>query len=201
MSWTACRRGPASTSCAYAAGGAAPAQNCRRADAKMNAWSSSGQRASCSSAWAPAPGSSIEQSTTLLGDWYATVLPWRPRQAGLFVSERTLLPVLMPLAPATTLLDRFPAHLAQVLARHDVDAATVAKGCIDTTDYQVAARDRKPQRRRVHERVRLPGRAIPSGYSDVDLTDLSVQLSSVPCGPLYPRHQPRPRTPALLKDL
>jgi hypothetical protein len=33
------------------------------------------------------PRIDIEQSTTLLGDWYATVLPWRPRQAALFVSE------------------------------------------------------------------------------------------------------------------
>ncbi|MGH3826906.1 MAG: DUF6933 domain-containing protein, partial [Pseudonocardiaceae bacterium] len=40
-------------------------------------------------------------STTLLGDWYATALFWRP-QVALLVSEVTLLPVLMPLAPAAT---------------------------------------------------------------------------------------------------
>ena len=33
-----------------------------------------------------------EPSTTLLGDWYATVLPWRPRQLILLVNEQTLLP-------------------------------------------------------------------------------------------------------------
>jgi len=47
-----------------------------------------------------------EMSTTLLGDWYATYLPWRPRQVALLVSERTLLPLLIPLAPASTLLNR-----------------------------------------------------------------------------------------------
>lgn len=49
------------------------------------------------------------ESTTLLGQWYATALFWRP-QVALFVNELTLLPVLMPLAPAATLLNRFPGN-------------------------------------------------------------------------------------------
>jgi hypothetical protein len=40
-----------------------------------------------------------EQSTTLMGQWYATAVFWKPHVA-LFVNEPTLLPVLMPLAPA-----------------------------------------------------------------------------------------------------
>src|SRR5689334_20987131 len=52
-----------------------------------------------------------DQDTTVLGDWYATRLPWRTRVA-LLVSESTLLPVLTPLAPAATWLARIPAHLA-----------------------------------------------------------------------------------------
>lgn len=51
-----------------------------------------------------------DTSTTRLGSWYATVLLWRP-QVALFVNETTLLPVLMPLAPAASLLARFPAAL------------------------------------------------------------------------------------------
>ena len=34
-----------------------------------------------------------EVSTTMLGDWYATFLNWRPHQVAIFVSETTLLPV------------------------------------------------------------------------------------------------------------
>jgi hypothetical protein len=79
------------------------------------------------------------QSTTLLGDWYATALPWRPRQVALFVSEKTLLPVLMPIAPASSLLDRFPHQFAEVLRQHTPDEATIARECIDTSDYRVAA--------------------------------------------------------------
>jgi hypothetical protein len=39
-----------------------------------------------------APG---QRSTSALGDWYATTLPWRP-QVALFVNETTLLPILPP---------------------------------------------------------------------------------------------------------
>lgn len=47
-----------------------------------------------------APG----QSDIALGNRYATVLFWNP-QVALLVSERTLLPVLMPLAPWPHLLE------------------------------------------------------------------------------------------------
>jgi hypothetical protein len=58
-----------------------------------------------------------EQCTTVMGQWYATAMFWKP-QVALFVSEPTLLPVLMPLAPAATLLVRLPQQLAAVLAAH-----------------------------------------------------------------------------------
>ena len=60
-----------------------------------------------------------EEATGLLGSWHATVLLWRP-QVALFVNDRTLLPVLTPLAPAATLLARFPDALGHVLAAHHV---------------------------------------------------------------------------------
>ena len=69
-----------------------------------------------------APG----QSDTALGNWYATVLFWKP-QVALLVSERTLLPVLMPLAPAATLARRFPAQLALVLKAHGVPSEFIAQ--------------------------------------------------------------------------
>jgi hypothetical protein len=65
------------------------------------------------------PSPEPERSRTVLGDWYATVLFWRP-QVALFVNESTLLPVLMPLAPAAALTERFPPALATLLAAHRV---------------------------------------------------------------------------------
>src|SRR5438132_1205585 len=54
-----------------------------------------------------------EASTTVLGDWYATALFWRP-QVVILVNERTLLPVLVPFAPARTLGPRFVGELVAV---------------------------------------------------------------------------------------
>ncbi len=59
------------------------------------------------------------RSTTRLGDWHANVLFWRP-QVAMFVSETTLLPVLVPFAPATTLIDRFPTALLTHLQAHEI---------------------------------------------------------------------------------
>jgi Domain of unknown function (DUF6933) len=65
-----------------------------------------------------------EQSTTLLGEWYATALFWKP-QVALLVNETTLLPVLMPLAPAVTLPTRIAQQIATVLTAHGTPPAIV----------------------------------------------------------------------------
>ena len=67
-----------------------------------------------------APAAGGDESTTALGDWFANALFWRP-QVALLVNGRTLLPVFMELAPATTLLDRASAAIEAVLRRHGVD--------------------------------------------------------------------------------
>lgn len=78
-----------------------------------------------------------EAPTALLEDWYATALFWRP-QVALFVDERTLLPVLIPLAPASTLLARFPDALATVLTAHGVPAAIVAAELDEMWEHHLA---------------------------------------------------------------
>ncbi len=67
----------------------------------------------------------VDAPSTLLGNWYATAMFWRP-QVALFVNERTLLPLLVPLAPATTLLERFPESLRTMLEILDVNPTFIA---------------------------------------------------------------------------
>ena len=55
--------------------------------------------------------------TTALGNWYATALYWKP-QLALLVNEQTLLPVLMPLAPTSTLAARASSIRHCVDVRH-----------------------------------------------------------------------------------
>ena len=66
------------------------------------------------------PGTGDQVADGVLGDWYANALLWRP-QTALFVNERSLFPVLLRLAPAATVLDRFPAAFARVAAGIGVD--------------------------------------------------------------------------------
>ena len=66
--------------------------------------------------------SPVGPPTTVLGNWYATALFWK-QQVALFVNERTLLPVFMPLAPASTVIRRFPSELATLLTMHGANQA------------------------------------------------------------------------------
>jgi hypothetical protein len=81
-------------------------------------------------------------STTVLGDWFATALFWRP-QVALLVNARTLLPVYMPLAPAAALLDRVPDAIASVLRLHGVDDAVIASELAAMSDQRIAPTDNR----------------------------------------------------------
>lgn len=128
-----------------------------------------------------------QESTGLLGDWYATVLPWRPRQVALLVSQTTLLPVVMPLAPAATLLDRFSEHLAEVLRAHNVPETVVQLEVAETADYTLATTASRSLTGSMSEFAYL-AEAHRVTDRDPDLLGLSLQLATVPCGPLYARH-------------
>jgi len=76
----------------------------------------------------PAPPVSDDAvSTTTLGDWYATVLMVRPAHLVLLVNETTRLPVVLAARELSTLLERIPAAIADVLTDLGVDAAVIAR--------------------------------------------------------------------------
>ena len=68
---------------------------------------------------------SSQAASTLLGDWYANILFVRPQQLVLCVSERTLLPVVLPAKASDTLVTRLPEATADVLAALSVSPAAV----------------------------------------------------------------------------
>lgn len=65
-----------------------------------------------------------DEPSTNLGNWYAKPLFWKPQYV-LFVNEKTYLPVLAPLAPAATLLSRFPEVLATTLEAHRISRSFI----------------------------------------------------------------------------
>jgi len=122
-------------------------------------------------------------STTYLGDWYATVLFWKP-QIALLVNERTLLPVLMPLAPASELALRFPLHLAAVFAAHGVPQSLIDHELSQMTEFRYAKTANRSLVGMLNQFMYLA-----EGYRDylesVDLLALSMKLSETPCSRLY----------------
>jgi hypothetical protein len=127
-----------------------------------------------------------EQSTTVLGQWYATALPWRP-QVALLVNEPTLLPVLMPLAPAATLPARAARHIAASLATHTTPKAVIEEELRHMRDYRIAATANRSVVGIMNEFSRL---AVAHRHRDPcpDLTDLAQRLATTPCSPLYGRN-------------
>ena len=129
---------------------------------------------------APAAGAD-DVSTTMLGDWFATPLMWRP-QAVLLVNTATFLPVLAPLAPAAKLLDRVPGAIAAVLQAHGVDDNVIAT----ELDAMAEVRLTSTNNRQVvgvmteftfHAQHRWPG-------EKPDLVMMAMELANLPLGPL-----------------
>jgi hypothetical protein len=126
------------------------------------------------------------RSSTALGAWYATVLFWTP-QVALFVNESTLLPLLMPLAPAATLTERFPDALADVLAAHGVSRSFIDEEVARMDDCQLATTKNRSVVGIMNEFAHL-AEAYRLSPGETDLGALALSLARTPCGPLYKRH-------------
>ncbi|MDQ2874697.1 MAG: hypothetical protein M3Y33_07775 [Actinomycetota bacterium] len=144
------------------------------------------------------PAPDVEQaSTTLLGDWYATVWFWRP-QAALLVSEVTLLPVLMPLAPAVTFLQRLGPELAAVLVAHGAPAEFIDAELQEMERVRLAKTASRSVVGIMNEFTHL---ADAWRQDEPDMLALAVRLATTPCSPLYKRHiSPDRELAALVAD-
>lgn len=74
---------------------------------------------------------------TVLGDWYATLLHCRPQQLVLCVSERSLLPVVLPARDARSLPQRLAETVPVMLAALGVPADAIAEEFAAMTDARV----------------------------------------------------------------
>jgi hypothetical protein len=127
-----------------------------------------------------------EQSTTMLGQWYATAVFWKP-QVALFVNEPTLLPVLMPLAPAATLLARFPQQVATVLAAHGTPDTTIGAELQQMRDHRLAKTANRSVVGIMNDFTHL-AETYRDNTPEPDLLGLAMQLAITLCSPLYNKH-------------
>jgi len=128
------------------------------------------------------PAGDGDESTTMLGDWFATVLFWRP-QVALFVNRRTLLPVFMPLAPAATLLERAPAEIESILRLHGVDDDILASERAAMDEVRVAPTNDRSTVGVMNE-LSYQGE-VRSQLHALRLDELSLEVSRVLLGPLH----------------
>ena len=122
-----------------------------------------------------------EPPTTVLGDWYGTLV-YAPRmQLVLLVSERTLFPLVVPAREARTFTQRFPLALARALAELgaslpaiDREVQTMAGPRIGKTASRQVLGSMNDFRKMM----------MAHPWPPSSLTALSLELAEAPCGPI-----------------
>jgi len=123
----------------------------------------------------------VEDPTTALGNWYATAIFWRP-QAAFLVNETTLFPVLLPLAPATSIAARFPEAFESILKVLGVNTAFIAseRWAMSEASFSKTANRSVLG---VMNRLELELDYVPDRVGE-DLLELSLYMSDHLVGPL-----------------
>jgi hypothetical protein len=122
------------------------------------------------------------EPTTLLGDWHANLIHVGRQQLVLAVADRTLLPVVVPAAPTTTLVPRFRVALRHVLA-----FVGVGREAIDREDGEMAGVTYGKTNNRPVMGIMVDfAKLLPHFLErDESLLAVSLKLARTPCSPLY----------------
>ena len=122
--------------------------------------------------------------STVLGDWYANVLFWRP-QVALFVNAPTFVAVLMPLAPESGVIARFPTAMAEALAALGIDPRFVEAEMTEMGSVVLAKTASRQVLGVMNEFRFMAEHTITTGRWDpTDLLELSVWLANTIVGPV-----------------
>lgn len=127
---------------------------------------------------------SASHATTRLGDWYANLIYIERRPVVLAVSEKTLLPVLVPRAPAETFTMQFQNGVAEVLTALHVHEEAIDGEVGAMTDVGVAATN---DRAIVGTLVDFARMLEMYEGEDRTLRTLALDLAETPCSVLKGR--------------
>ena len=123
-------------------------------------------------------------STTVLGDWYANIWFSRP-QLIVCVSERALLPVVLPAKSAMTLVPRLAAALGEVLLRLGVAPHLIHA---EQAEMQIFSYGRTQNRSVIgslNDFIFLLSHYV-AGKPTASLLEQSLHLAHTPCTPIGP---------------
>jgi hypothetical protein len=129
-----------------------------------------------------APGSKDEpaKSTTRMGDWTANIFIIRRQQLVLGVNNKTLLPVLLPIAPAKTFLVRFTEAAGEMLMALGVDRPKALAEMSAMNECLVAPTND----RRVLGTINDFGRMLEVYLDGRPMPEVALHLAEAPCSPI-----------------
>ena len=130
---------------------------------------------------APAVGP-IAEPETVLGNWYANAIFWKPHVA-VFVNEKTFLPVLVPLAPASSMATRLPDALGEVLEAINVDPSFMEAERVAMEDVAYAKTTNRQVVGVMNDFI-LSAPYYREAAEAGDLLSISLKLATTPIGPL-----------------
>jgi len=129
------------------------------------------------------PAARDQPPSTALGDWYVNFIHTRNHRIVHFVSDRSLLSIVVPVKTLKTALDRHIALLHDLLENLGVNPAVVQAEIDEMSERAIA----KARSRSVLASMRdlaLTARSILEQTPRISSLELSRELSQVPCGPL-----------------
>jgi len=136
--------------------------------------------------------------TTRLGNWYRNVLFSGYHRLIIFVSERSLLPVIMPLRERKQLLPSFRSRLSELLFHLDVSEKAVSMEIAEMRQASIARTDNPSVLGNMNDFIKSAKIYIQM-HDDFNLLDLELWLAETPCGPKVYRY-PNELAPRLLTD-
>jgi hypothetical protein len=135
-------------------------------------------------------------SDTRLGDWTAHLFFIGRQQLVLGVNNKTLLPVLLPIAPNKTFLSRFVEAAGEMLMAIGIDRKAVLADMAAMKECVVAPTND----RRVLGTINDFGRALDVLLDRQPLPESALMLADMPCSPIG-MESPRRATIALFDQV
>jgi len=123
------------------------------------------------------------QPTTVLGDWYANLLFRKPQQLVLCVSERTLLPVVVPAKEIHTLSARLAIAVSEILVALGVAPSLADRECDEMQQFHFGRTESKRILGSLNDLMH--GLCyILDRRPEESLLQHSLSLAQTPCGPM-----------------
>ena len=124
----------------------------------------------------------VAEPSTRLGDWYANLLHVGRLQLVLAISERTFLPVVLPAAPASSVVERLHSGVGDVLRALKLDTASIDR---ELAEMGTAVLGRTASRQATGILVDFAKGLDLYLEREPSLLMCSLKLAKTPCSPLY----------------